>query len=287
MRLSARTFYCWFCALMLVALAAQARAGIVDVNIQGFGFNGQHLTIALGDTVRWRQLDNTTHTVSEGTDLIVNGNEAFHNSFPSAATNPPAFSVTFDAAFLAAHPRAGNRYDYFCVPHATFMRGSVTVDTGPGTPFCFCAQPQCPGINADAGAGCGNAATVFNGARMMGSGTSTVSSDDLVLTIDRLPANSAALLFRSTSANAATPLLFYDGLLCLQAPFTRTRVLPSNAAGVVQFGPGLAAATSTTLRPIQVGETWHFQVWYAEAPGLGNCGMGSNVSSGYTVTFAP
>ncbi|MBI5363885.1 MAG: hypothetical protein HZA53_11950 [Planctomycetes bacterium] len=287
MLLSTRTFYCWLCAAALFLLAAQARAGIVDVSIQGFGFNGQHLTIALGDTVRWRQFDATTHTVTEGTDLVLNGNEAFHHSFPSASTNPAPFSVTFDAAFLAANPRTGNRYDYFCVPHSSFMHGSVTVDTGPGTPFCFCANPLCPGINADAGAGCANAAVVFNGARMLGTGTASIATDDLVLTIDRLPANGSALLFRSTSADGANPAVFQDGFLCLQTPYVRTRLIPANAAGVAQFGPGLVAPTQPTFRPILAGQTWHFQVWYPEAPGLGNCGTGSNVSNGYSVAFAP
>src|SRR5262245_18475619 len=121
-------------AAVLSLLPTSARANTIDVAIQAYQFTGQHLTIRLGDTVRWTNYDPTTHTATAGTDFILNGNDAFHHPFPPGAA--PA-STTFDAAFLAAYPRAGNRYDYFCVPHGAAMVGSITVYTGPGDFFCF------------------------------------------------------------------------------------------------------------------------------------------------------
>src|SRR5258708_8780543 len=88
-----------------LALVAPSRANTVDVAIQNFQFTGQHLTIQLGDTVRWTNMDGTTHSATEGTDFVLNGNEAFHHPFPPGS--PPA-STTFDAAILAAYPRARN-----------------------------------------------------------------------------------------------------------------------------------------------------------------------------------
>src|SRR5580765_2286527 len=100
--------------------ASAASANIIDVTIQNLTFTGQNVTISLGDTVRWTNLDNVTHTVTEGFVHPVNGSEAFNHSFPPGSQ---PFSITFNAAFLAAHPMPGNRYNYFCIPHGTGMVG--------------------------------------------------------------------------------------------------------------------------------------------------------------------
>lgn len=266
--------------------ASRAEASIIDVDIQGFAFNGMHLTISVGDTVRWRNLDTTTHTVTEGTDAILQGNEAFHRSFTSASTNPPPFEVTFDAAFLAANPRAGNRYDYLCIPHNTFMRGSVTVDTGPGVLGCFCyPDAPCPGVNSDAGAGCPNAAVVFRGARMLGAGSASIAADDLVLTIDTLPPSAQTILMRSEGNMLPAP--FADGYRCVSAPWYRVRLVNASPSGTVTFGPGLVAVSQSTFGPLLPGHFWTYQLWYREAPGGGNCGLGANYSNTYEVAFTP
>lgn len=276
------------CAFACVFGASRAQASIIDVDIQGFSFNGMHLTISLGDTVRWRNLDTTTHTTTEGTDAILQGTEAWHHSFPSSSTNPAAFEVTFDAAFLAANPRAGNRYDYLCIPHNTFMRGSVTVDTGPGVLGCFCfPAPPCAGVNSDAGAGCPNAAVVFRGARMMGSGTSSVSADDLSLQIDNLPPLTQSILLRSEGNMAKAP--FLDGWLCVSSPFLRVRTVTTSVAGTVTYGPGLVTSSLSSWAPLAPGHYWTYQLWYREAPSIGggNCGNGANYSNTYEVAFTP
>lgn len=262
--------------LLGVVLALPARASVIDVSIQFFQYTGQHLTIQVGDSVRWTNLDSMTHSSTEGTDLVLNGNEAWHHSF-SPGTN---WSLTFDAAFLAANPRPGNRYDYFCVPH-TSMRGTITVVSGPGLPFCFCS-PLGPCSNRDYGAGCVKAGS-DRGARLLGSGSASAAADDLLLVTDLLPPNKACLLFRGPSQIAQTQM--GEGWRCIGGPLVRMGALDSGPSGVLVRGPGLVAASVGSTAPILSGQTWNFQVWYRD--NVSQCGNTTNVSNGYAVSFVP
>lgn len=265
-------------AAALALLAPASSASIIDVDIQGAQFTGQHLTIKLGDTVRWTNFDGTLHSVTEGGDLILNGNEAFHQYFP---TSSASWSKTFDAAFLAAWPRPGNRYDYFCVPHGGAMVGSITVEDGPGSFFCFCS-PQGPCTNSDYGAGCRNS-TGVRGARLMGAGTTGVAADDLRLIVDLLPANKNGLFFRGTVQTSQNQL--FNGWRCIGGTLYRSGALNSGAGGTVTLGPGVVALSGSSAAPISAGQTWLYQFYYRDA--LSPCGNPSNVSNGYSVTFVP
>jgi plastocyanin len=266
-------------AAVLLTLPPSARANTIDVAIQSFQFTGQHLSIRLGDTVRWTNYDGTTHTATEGTDYVLNGNEAFHHPFPPGS--PPA-STTFDAAFLAANPRPGNRYDYFCVPHGAAMTGSITVYSGPGDFFCFC-EPLGPCSNRDYGAGCSNSNPGWRGARMVGIGSASAGADDLQLLVDLLPPNKTCLPFRGTSLVGQTQM--GEGWRCIGPPLTRLAALDSGAGGAIAIGPGIVAGAAGGHAPISAGETWLFQVWYRDAPSP--CGHSTNVSNGYSVAFVP
>jgi len=260
-------------------LAGNGRAADIEVLIQNFQFTGQHLTIEVGDTVRWTNLDGAYHTATEGTDLVLDGDEAFHHSLPSGS--PPA-STTFDAAFLAANPRPGNRYDYFCVPHAGPMRGSITVTSGPGDFFCFCA-PLGPCSNRDYGAGCSNSNLGYRGARMIGAGSASVASDDLVLRVDLLPPNKTCLPFRGM--NGIGQVQMGEGWRCIGGPLFRLPLQNSGSLGQIDVGPGLVAASAPGNGPMSAGQTWRFQVWYRDLPSP--CGNATNVSNGYAVLFVP
>ncbi len=262
---------------LVVCLAPAARASVIDVSIQFFAFTGQHLTIQVGDTVRWTNFDGATHSTTEGTDLVVNGNEAWHHIFTPGA---PAWSLTFDAAFLAANPRAGNRYDYFCWVHPG-MKGSITVVNGPGQPFCFCS-PLGPCSNRDYGAGCTSVGNE-RGARLLGGGSASVGADDLQLVTDLLPQNRTCVVFRGTVPVAQTQM--GEGWRCIGAPLARFAAQDSGANGVVVLGPGVVAAAALNGPPIQPGQTWLFQVWYRD-PGS-PCGNTTNVSNAYSVAFVP
>jgi len=266
----------WFLPLVLLGLGSPAQADTIEVRIQTFQFTGQHLTIQLGDTVRWTAFE-SGHTTTEGTDLILDGDEAWHHVMP----NGTSFSVTFDAAFLAANPRVGNVYWYFCVPHGAAMRGSIKVVSGPGVPFCFCS-PFGPCSNRDYGAGCVNS-TSTRGARMLGSGSTSVAADDLQLTVDLLPPNRSCLLVRGKTQIAQTQI--GEGWRCIGAPFFRMGSGSTGANGVFTRGPGIVLASHAKKPLIRSGETWKFQLWYRDSA-IG-CGETSNISNGYAVTFTP
>ena len=58
------------------------------------------------------------------------------------------FSVTFDAAFLAAHPVTNNNYDYYCIVHEALfgMSGVVRVTTPYG---CTAPAGSMKNVNSD------------------------------------------------------------------------------------------------------------------------------------------
>jgi plastocyanin len=107
------------CALSGAAAAQTTHV----VNLVGTAFSQPNLTIAVGDTVQWVWLSGM-HNVESGVEGVPDGN---FTSGP--ATFPPnTFSVTFDAAFLAANPMPGKVYPYYCSVHVDLgMDGQVTV----------------------------------------------------------------------------------------------------------------------------------------------------------------
>ncbi len=89
-------------------------AGTIDVSIQNFAFQPQNVTVLVGSTVRWTNLDGSSHTsTSPGNWDSGNLNQG------------QTFSRTFDTV---------GTYNYFCGYH-TGMTGSITVITqGQNTP---------------------------------------------------------------------------------------------------------------------------------------------------------
>jgi plastocyanin len=89
------------------AAGGGSEAGAGAVTIQGFAFNPQEITVAVGDTVTWTNMDSATHTVTfdEGDDS--SGNIA----------NGDTYEETFDTA---------GTFAYHCSIHSS-MTGTVTV----------------------------------------------------------------------------------------------------------------------------------------------------------------
>ena len=109
------------CAFALSGAAAGQTTHVV--NLVGTSFSQPSLTIAVGDTVEW-VWQSGMHNVESGVEGVPDGN---FNSGPPT-TPPNTFSVTFDAAFLAAHPMPGKVYPYYCSVHVDLgMDGTVTV----------------------------------------------------------------------------------------------------------------------------------------------------------------
>jgi len=107
----------------------------VNVSVAGFDFTPADVQIETGDTVHWFWAGGI-HNVESGVGGVHDGN--FRSGDPTSSTST-TFDVTFDAAFLAAHPMPGNVYPYFCIVHEPLgMVGTVTVGT-----------PVCPAFDAD------------------------------------------------------------------------------------------------------------------------------------------
>ena len=91
-----------------------ANAATANVNIQSFAFDPQTVTINVGDSVIWTQLDPTTHTVTSDTGAFNSGNlsmsKRYTNTFNTAGT-----------------------FNYHCIPHS-FMTGTVVVQAAANTP---------------------------------------------------------------------------------------------------------------------------------------------------------
>lgn len=101
---------------LLLALAGAAPAGAVDVDVGvvDFGFEPKEQQIGVGDTVVWRFM-------SDGHTTTANpGQTERWNSGPRTTPNGGTFSHTFN--------RPG-RFQYVCIPHSGFMKGTIQVGT--------------------------------------------------------------------------------------------------------------------------------------------------------------
>ena len=81
---------------------------VFDVEISGFAFAENTITIKVGDTVTWTNHDSATHTVAADDGSFKSGN----------LKNDASFSQTFDTA---------GTYTYHCGFHSS-MTGTVTVE---------------------------------------------------------------------------------------------------------------------------------------------------------------
>jgi len=88
--------------------------GANSVAIQNMAFNPTTLTVPVGTTVTWKNLDNVTHH-------IVSDTGAFESS---DLTNGQTFNFTFN--------KAGN-YPYHCSIHPSMTGTIVVTSTGSGT----------------------------------------------------------------------------------------------------------------------------------------------------------
>ena len=118
---------------------------------------------------------------------------------------------------------------------------------------------------------------------MGGSGTASLSANDLTISVSSAPPFQSGLFFHGADEDFT---IFGDGALCVSGPFAR--VLPVIATA----GTGSASVLLDLFDdPFTVGpdivapfETWRFQFWYRDAIG-GPPGL--NLSDGLAVTFCP
>lgn len=155
----------------------------------------------------------------------------------------------------------------------------------PGSGFCYCTPALAPCGNDDGIAGCENSTGV--GGLLEGSGTSSITSDALVLTASQLPAHQFGLMFMGP---AQTTALLSDGLLCVAAggvSLYRYPVFNSGASGSTMV-TGVVGYSGMSFPPpgqILSGATWNFQIWYRDPSGP--CSSNSNTTNGWEVCFTP
>lgn len=269
--------------LVLVLLASPAAAEVVTVRQIGFYFSPREVVVHPGDTVRW-EWTGGSHTVTEGTDGALNGNELFHSGLTSGT---PVFQWTFSAAFLAANPRPGGRYDYFCLPHFHFgMTGAVIVsDPIPGSALCAgdSSGTPCPCNNASSGpVGCLN--STGDGARLRAIGAANVAADTLALRVSGASEGASVLFFQGTSAiNGGAGAVFEDGLRCAGGSIVRLGQT-SISFGWAQYPmPGNLPISVRGLVP--AGTTRYYQAWHRDAPSVCTGGVSANLSNAYAITW--
>jgi len=109
---------CVAATLALPAAAQNNHIVRVGPSTAPFTFEPKDLIVGVGDTVTW-QWESGVHNVNATSGAFVSG---------TPVPAPMTYSVTFDGAFLAANPVAGDLYAYQCDLHlALGMVGSVKV----------------------------------------------------------------------------------------------------------------------------------------------------------------
>lgn len=265
--------------LLALGFVPTVQANTHYVTSTGSTFTPGYLVIEVGDTVQWSYDPVMYHTVTEGSNGSQNGTEAFHSPLYAAV---PTFSWTFDEAFLAAYPRVGNVYEYFCVPHyPAGMIGQVVVDVPAADPFCAgdgFDGTDCPCGNNTAFLdyeGCRNSTGV--GAILEASGSLSFATDDLVLELSQARPSQPVVFMQGTSQIS---LPFKDGKFCLGSPTERMEFGVLDSHGY-ETTSGSIVTNGNVPGP---GATRYYQAWYRD-PAVSVCGTGSNFSSGLIIEW--
>ena len=155
-------------------------------------------------------------------------------------------------------------------------------DLGPGSSFCFGddSQAACPcGNIGGEGEGCANG--LGNGALLTGSGSASLSDDDLVLTTSQLTPGSGLYFQGNNAVNGGGGNPFGDGLRCAGGSVRRIEVTFANTGNDLTTSTSVSIATQGD---VSVGQTRHYQYWYRDSLGS-PCSSGFNLSNAYEVTW--
>ena len=104
-----------------------------DVNVTnnpGNMYSPSTLIIQTGDTVRWTWVSGF-HSVTSGVAPSSPDGNFLRSPTSTIGTT---YSVTFDSAFLVAHPALNNLYNYYCSVHGTMMTATIQVQDPTPTP---------------------------------------------------------------------------------------------------------------------------------------------------------
>jgi len=149
-----------------------------------------------------------------------------------------------------------------------------------GTPYCF-GSSGCPcgnDSNPAQNAGCSN--STGSGGKLVGSGSTSVSFDTLVLSATNLP-GALAVFLQGTSV---VSLNYGDGHRCAGAPLIRIgNKNPSGGSATYPTGSDLPISVKGIVPP--TGGVCYYQTWYRNF--TGPCHTGFNVTNGVSVVWSP
>jgi hypothetical protein len=152
-----------------------------------------------------------------------------------------------------------------------------------GTPFCFGdGHPNCPCSNNSASGaqqGCKNSTGV--GGKLVGSGTTQVSADGLVLHASNMLQGACVFL----QGDSVTTAVFGDGLRCAGGQLKRLAT-KSMAGGAASYPQGTDPKISVQGQVPPSGGVRYYQVFYRN-PNGSPCGALFNITSGVNVIWQP
>jgi len=177
-----------------------------------------------------------------------------------------------------------NGMGYIAVEWPVLMAGDVTRSGGHGL-AAFVDLDQDP--LGDVYCSAANASDWQSGARLYGTGSSSVATNDLVLRCAGLPVGATTILLASRSS-AVVNVLGGLSRLCLGAPLGRFvrpgEVTGADANGVITVDVDLLTLPlGGSIAAAAPGETWYFQALHRDPLRP----SGANLSSAVSITFGP
>jgi hypothetical protein len=199
-------------------------------------------------------------------------------------TNGPGTGTAAQNADLHISEGIGISYPFGSIYTPRIWNGTIYYVADPGTAYCFAdgTGAVCPcGNYSWSESGCVHSGGV--GGVLSTVGSTSVGSDSLRCTSQFLPALRPALLFTgSLAVNGGAGQPFGDGLLCAGGTIQSLGVQITDAAGLAEWGPGLASQGA-----FAAGETRHFQTWYRDPGSDSPCGTGFNLTNGMAIVLTP
>ncbi|MCA9310876.1 MAG: hypothetical protein KDA21_06700, partial [Phycisphaerales bacterium] len=125
------------------------------------------------------------------------------------------------------------------------------------TPRCFCDAGSAPCGNSDSAAGCHH--SLGYGAELDATGSSSVTSDDLVLVATLAPPLKTGM-FLQGATTIQTP--FRDGVLCVGNPTERLQFVSTDSGGMAK-----STASIVTEGVVSAGQTRQYQYWFRDGMG--------------------
>jgi hypothetical protein len=146
-----------------------------------------------------------------------------------------------------------------------------------GTAYCF--GVGCPCGNDDVTAGCAN--DTGGGATLSASGSTSTTTDDLVLSATGLTSGPGLFFQGNNAVNSGNGNPFGDGLRCAGGNVVRLEVRFANT------GNGFTTQTTVSVATkggVSAGQTKRYQYWYRDS-GSSPCGSLFNLTHGYELVW--